>query len=94
MDQSRRDVLRAGGGAGVFALLAAAGMLQPEAAFAAEWNQKAFDAKNVKDALDALGAGTPVNSNDIVMSAPEIAENGAVVPVGAVSKSGKMFSLL
>ena len=86
MDQSRRDVLRAGGGAGVFALLAAAGMLQPEAAFAAEWNQKAFDAKNVKDALDALGAGTPVNSNDIVMSAPEIAENGAVVPVGAVSK--------
>jgi len=86
MDQSRRDVLRAGGGAGVFALLAAAGMLQPEAAFAAEWNQKAFEAKNVKDALDALGAGTPINSNDIVMSAPEIAENGAVVPVGAVSK--------
>ena len=70
----------------MFALLAAAGMLQPDAALAADWNQKAFEAKNVKEALDALGAGNPVNSNDIVMTAPEIAENGAVVPIGAVSK--------
>ncbi|MBE0620271.1 MAG: thiosulfate oxidation carrier protein SoxY [Burkholderiales bacterium] len=86
MDQTRRNVLRAGGGASLFALLAAAGMLQPEAAFAADWNQKAFAAKNVKDALDALGAGNPANSNDIIMTAPEIAENGAVVPVAAESK--------
>lgn len=86
MNQTRRNVLKAGGGASLYALLAAAGMLQPDAALAADWNQKAFEAKNVKDALDALGAGTPVNSDDIVMTAPEIAENGAVVPIGAVSK--------
>ncbi len=86
MDQTRRNVLRAGGGASLFAVLAAAGMLAPEAAFAADWNQKAFAAKNIKDALDALGAGDPANSNDIVLTAPEIAENGAVVPVAAVSK--------
>ncbi len=86
MNQTRRNVLRAGAGASLFAVLAAAGMLRPDAALAADWNQKAFEAKNLKDALDALGAGNPINSNDIVMTAPEIAENGAVVPVGAVSK--------
>ena len=85
MNQTRRDVLRAGGGASLFALLAAAGMLQPRTALAADWNQKAFEAKNIKDALEALGAGNPASSNDIVMIAPEIAENGAVVPIGAVS---------
>ena len=86
MNQTRRNVLKAGGGASLYALLAAAGLLQPDAALAADWNQKAFEAKNLKDALGALGAGTPANSNDIVMTAPEIAENGAVVPIGAVSK--------
>jgi sulfur-oxidizing protein SoxY len=86
MDHTRRSVLKAGGGASLYALLAAAGMLQPHAALAADWNQKAFEAKNLKDAFDALGAGNRINSADIVMTAPEIAENGAVVPIGAVSK--------
>jgi len=86
MDQTRRNVLKAGGGAGLLALLATAGMLRSEAALAADWNQTAFGAKNLKDAYDALGAGNRTQSNDIVMTAPEIAENGAVVPIGAVSK--------
>ena len=86
MDQTRRKVLKAGGGASLYALLAAAGMLLPDAALAADWNQKAFEAKNLKDALATLGAGSPANSNDIVITAPEIAENGAVVPVAAMSK--------
>ena len=86
MNQTRRDVLRAGGGASLFAMLAAAGLLRPDSALAADWNQKAFEAKNVKDALHALGAGDSADSSDIVMTAPEIAENGAVVPVAAVSK--------
>jgi sulfur-oxidizing protein SoxY len=86
MDQARRNVLKAGGGASLYALLATAGMLQPDAALADDWNQKAFEAKNLKDALGALGAGNPANSNDIVITAPEIAENGAVVPIGVVSK--------
>ena len=86
MNHTRRNVLKTGGGASLYALLAAAGMLRPDAALAADWNQKAFEAKNVKDALDALGAGNPVSSDEIVMTAPEIAENGAVVPIAAVSK--------
>ncbi|MBE0612535.1 MAG: thiosulfate oxidation carrier protein SoxY [Burkholderiales bacterium] len=86
MDQTRRDVLRASGGASLFAMLAAAGLLRSGPTLAADWNKKAFESKNIKDALEALGAGSPADSADIVMTAPEIAENGAVVPVAAVSK--------
>ena len=86
MNQTRRDIIKAGGGAGLLLLLAAAGMLRPETADAADWNQKAFDAKTLKDAFDALGAGVRANSTDVLMNAPEIAENGAVVPIGVQSK--------
>jgi sulfur-oxidizing protein SoxY len=86
MDQLRRSMLKAGGGASLYALLAAAGMLHPDAALAADWNQKAFEAKNLKDAFDALGAGSRADSIGILVTAPEIAENGAVVPIGATSK--------
>ena len=86
MNQTRRNVLKAGGSASLLALLAAAGMLRPEAVLAADWNRKAFEAKNLNDAFDALGAGARIESADIVMTAPDIDENGAVVPIGVASK--------
>jgi len=86
MNLTRRNVLKTGGGAGLLALLAVAGIVRPQAARAAEWNQKAFEAKNIKDAFEALGAGSRIDTADIVMTAPEIAENGAVVPIAAASK--------
>jgi len=67
----------------VMALLAGAGLL-PQAAQAA-WTQAAFEAKTVADALKALGGGTPVESKDVSISGPDIAENGAVVPVGVAT---------
>ena len=86
MDHKRREVLKTGGGAGLLALLAAAGFLRPDASFAAERNEKAFDARDLKSALDALGASAAPNSILIAMEAPEIAENGAVVPIAVTSK--------
>jgi sulfur-oxidizing protein SoxY len=64
----------------VAGLLAAAGVL-PATAHAA-WPQNAFDAKTMADAAKAFGGGAPVESKDITVSGPDIAENGAVVPVG------------
>lgn len=63
-------------------LLAALGLLllKPLAALAA-WNQEAFGAKSAADALKSLGAASPAPSKDIVIEAPQIAENGAVVPI-------------
>lgn len=86
MKQTRRDVLKAGGGAGLLALLGAAGFVVPNIALAADWNKAAFEGKTVQEAFKALGAASPANSTDIVMKAPDIAENGAVVPIGIESK--------
>ncbi|MGH8724539.1 MAG: thiosulfate oxidation carrier protein SoxY [Burkholderiales bacterium] len=55
-------------------------LLKPFAALAA-WNQEAFGAKSAADALKSLGAASPAPSKDIVIEAPQIAENGAVVPI-------------
>ena len=88
MNHQRRDTLKAGSGLGMLGLLAAAGFIKPEMAHAA-WNQSAFDAKNMDAAFTAFGAGKPAESADIQITAPDIAENGAVVPVGVVSKLPK-----
>lgn len=64
----------------VAGLLAAAGLL-PGTARAA-WPQAAFEAKNLADAVKALGGSAPVESKDVTLTGPDIAENGAVVPVG------------
>jgi sulfur-oxidizing protein SoxY len=64
----------------VAGLLAAAGLL-PSTAQAA-WPQAAFEAKNLADAVKALGGSAPVESKDVTLTGPDIAENGAVVPVG------------
>jgi sulfur-oxidizing protein SoxY len=76
--QTRRETLKHG--AIVAALLAAAGLL-PRQALA--YNQAAFDAKSLADVVKALGAGAPVESKDVTLGGPDIAENGAVVPLTA-----------
>ncbi|MBK8063405.1 MAG: thiosulfate oxidation carrier protein SoxY [Betaproteobacteria bacterium] len=86
MDRNRREVMKAGGGAALFAVLAAAGLIRPGEALANGWNKAAFEGKTMPEALKALGAANPANSTDITMKAPDIAENGAVVPVGVESK--------
>ena len=64
--------------------LAAAGFL-PQA-WAQQWNKAAFDMKTLPEALRALGAQGAGTSDAIVITAPEIAENGAVVPVAVTSR--------
>ena len=76
--QSRRDMLTTS--ATVAGLLAAAG-LWPGSAHAA-WSSTAFEAKTLADASKALGGSVPVESKDVTLTGPDIAANGAVVPVG------------
>jgi|SRR5882672_725397 len=56
-------------------------LLRPFAALAATWNKDAFGAKTPQDALKGVGAGNAASSKDLVIEAPQIAENGAVVPI-------------
>jgi sulfur-oxidizing protein SoxY len=86
MNGKRREVLKTGGGATLFALLAAAGWLAPGDAAAQAWNKAAFDAKSIDETMKALGGAAPAQSKDITfVSTPDIAENGAVVPIGVAS---------
>jgi sulfur-oxidizing protein SoxY len=61
-------------------LLAGAGLVPGLAR--ADWSATAFEAKSLAEAIKALGGGAPVESKDVTLTGPDIAENGAVVPVG------------
>ncbi|NML86726.1 thiosulfate oxidation carrier protein SoxY [Polaromonas sp.] len=73
--QTRRQAVQK---AAVVAGLLASTSLFPQFAFA--FSKDAFEAKNTRDALQALGAGGLTESKDVILTAPDIAENGAVVP--------------
>ena len=77
--KSRRVLLKQGG---LLALLASCGALTIEQARAAD--VPGFDAKTLDEALKTLG-GQPADSKDVMITAPDIAENGAVVPVAVTS---------
>ena len=78
--QSRRETLKQS--AIVAGLLAATGIF-PRAALA--FNKGAFEAKTIADAVKAFGGGAPTESKDVTLTAPDIAENGAVVPMGVAT---------
>jgi sulfur-oxidizing protein SoxY len=81
---SRRDLLSQS--AKVAAMLAAVGALPlPALAQAGAYNTAAFDAKTMADVMKALGGAAPAASKDVTITGPDIAENGAVVPVGAAT---------
>ncbi len=81
MNQSRRTALKS---TGAFATLVSLGIVTQSQAQAAV-DQASFQVKTLEDALKAIG-GTPATSDQVSVVSPDIAENGAVVPVGAASK--------
>ena len=75
-------------------LLASAGLL-PAAQAQAAFNRGAFDAKTMDEMLKALGlAAKPVESKEVTLTGPDIAENGAVVPLGVASSAAGVKRLL
>jgi len=74
------------GSLAALAALGAAGLLAPARALAAAWNKTGFESKAFGDAMKSLGAANAAESRDIAITAPDIAENGAVVPVAVTSK--------
>jgi sulfur-oxidizing protein SoxY len=93
MDIRRRGILKAGGGSGVLALAAAAGLIRAGEAFAEQWNKAAFETKTVAATLKALGGGGSAESAQVQITAPDIAENGAVVPITIESGLAKTQSI-
>ncbi|RJG05690.1 thiosulfate oxidation carrier protein SoxY [Noviherbaspirillum cavernae] len=82
MNQNRRDMLRI---TSVLGLAITAGLINPSEVFAAEWKAGVFEAKSLEDAIKAIGADKFAVSKDVAVNGPDIAENGAVVPVSVTS---------
>ena len=83
MDVQRREFVKVGGALGV---MVAAGLLTAEEVRAQAARNKAFEGKTVEETVQLLGATTLAPSTEITITAPDIAENGAVVPVAVASK--------
>ncbi len=82
----RRNFLKNAVVASVSGITIGAGLLSPNIVLAATNVDDAFEAKTVDEALEALGATNATTSDRIKIKAPEIAENGAVVPVSITSE--------
>ena len=93
IDAARRHALQTG--ASVAALVAAlsAGLVRPRLAFAQDWNKAAFDTRSIADTVKAMGGANPAESKDIQIRVPDIAENGAVVPITITSNIPKTQSI-
>ncbi|MDB5812745.1 MAG: soxY [Betaproteobacteria bacterium] len=86
MDEFRRKLLIAIGAVLPLAMTAGAGLLRAGNAVAAVWNKTGFEAKVAAEAMKSIGATGAQTSKDIILTAPDIAENGAQVPVTVTSK--------
>ncbi len=88
--QDRREVLS---GALKGAMLLAGAGLGPGVARAA-WSQAAFDAKTMAEVVKALGGSAPAESKEVTITGPDIAENGAVVPMSVATSAAGAKRLL
>ena len=79
--QKRRLFLKGTLASSTLSVAIAAGLITPQTVLAA-WPKKAFAAKDINGALQASFADSDYTpSNKIKIKAPDIAENGAVVPI-------------
>lgn len=93
MDTKRRIILKATMAGGTLAVAAGASLLTPSSVLAA-WPAKAFAANKIDVAMDAVsGKGRPIDSSDITVVAPDIAENGAVVTVKVTTTLPKVENI-
>jgi sulfur-oxidizing protein SoxY len=93
MNQNRRVLLKGTFAAGATGIAISAGLLTPKAVLAA-WPKAAFEAKDTKTALESsFGSSATAESGDIKLKAPDIAENGAVVPITVDSSIDNIESI-
>lgn len=66
--------------------LAGVALMVPMRVLAAVWNKPAFESQNPEAVLHGLGAAQVEPSRDIVLTAPDMAENGAIVQIEVESR--------
>lgn len=93
MNNHRRIFIKGSLAASAVGVAVGAGLLTPRAVLA-KWPESAFNAEAVDAALTgALGSDNPADSSEITVKAPDIAENGAVVPITVSSSLAGVSSI-
>jgi sulfur-oxidizing protein SoxY len=93
MNLLRRKLVKTAAFVGATVSAVGTGILIPQRALGA-YNQVAFDARDVNGALSAsLGSDQYTASDAVKLKAPDIAENGAVVPVTVSSTLGNVEAI-
>jgi len=82
----RRTFLKGTVATGALGVAIGAGLLKPTTVMAA-WPETAFQAKKLDDAISALFGSSNLKEGDVKIKAPDIAENGAVVPITVSTKA-------
>lgn len=80
MNMKRRVFLRGTLTASTIGVAVGAGLLTPQTVLAA-WPKDAFKTKSIKEAMKIVDGAETTESGHVKVNAPDIAENGAVVPV-------------
>lgn len=93
MNSLRRLLLKGGGASAALLAALAAGALKPRQVLAAEWNAAAFEAKSLATAMRGMGIVNPQESSEVSLKAPDIAEDGKVVPIEVASQLAGTQSL-
>jgi sulfur-oxidizing protein SoxY len=84
-DRTRRLMIKAAAAGALASLGALLPWRRARAADVAQWPKEAFEQKTEADAIKALYGKTAEVSDQVKLDAPEIAENGAVVPISVSS---------
>ena len=92
MIKQRRLLLKSSVAGSTVAVAASAGLIAPQAVLASV-SRDAFMARTLDEALSASIGGTAEESGDINIKAPDIAENGAVVPITVSSTLSNVESI-
>ncbi|MDH3635616.1 MAG: thiosulfate oxidation carrier protein SoxY [Gammaproteobacteria bacterium] len=93
MNLLRRKFIKTAAFVGATVSAVGTGILVPQRALGA-YSKAAFEAKDVGGALTAsMGTDQHTASGDIKLKAPDIAENGAVVPITVSSTMGNIDTI-
>jgi sulfur-oxidizing protein SoxY len=84
MNHHRRHMLRM---SSILGMAFSVGLITPREVFGAALDGKVFDAKTLAQALKAIGGDQFTVSPQVTIIAPDIAENGAVVPISVASSA-------
>jgi sulfur-oxidizing protein SoxY len=94
MTADRREFIARSTQLTLLAMAVSAGLIEPPPAEAAEYDKALFETTSIADTVKLIGDGAMAESKDITLTGPDIAENGAVVPISVTTTLPKTSQIV